>query len=204
MRLGIFGGTFDPVHFGHLLLAELCREQRELDQVWLLPAAVPPHKQGRQLADAEHRVEMLKLAVAGHAAMQVSLLEVEQGGVCYSVDTLSTIHAADSSAELFFLIGGDSLDDLPNWRNPGGICRLATPVVVARPDQSNLDFGGLEAFVTPERLDEIRAARVTMPSLELSSTEIRRRVAAGQSIRYQTPRAVEKYIEAQGLYRDGA
>src|SRR5262249_55888086 len=130
MRLGLFGGSFDPVHYGHLLLAETCREQCRLDAVWFVPAAVPPHKQARELSSAENRVEMLKLAIAGNEAFSVYQMEIERGGVSYTVDTLEQLHAEDPTRELFFLMGADSLADLPTWRNPRRICELAIPLIV--------------------------------------------------------------------------
>ncbi|GAG03859.1 unnamed protein product, partial [marine sediment metagenome] len=111
MRIGLFGGTFDPVHFGHLLLAECCREQCRLDEVWFLPTATPPHKQDRQPTAAEHRVEMLELATSGNPAFSVCRHEIERSGVNYSVDTLAHFHAEDPSRELFFLMGADMLLD---------------------------------------------------------------------------------------------
>jgi nicotinate-nucleotide adenylyltransferase len=204
MRLGIFGGTFDPVHYGHLILAECCREQIALDEVWFLPAAVPPHKQGRELTEGPGRVEMLQLAIGGHPAFEVCRYELERGGVSYTVDTLAEIHRSDPSRELFFLMGADSLRDLRGWKDPARLCQLAIPVVVARagtPDEA-LDLSGLAALVSAERLDAIRAHRVVMPTIDLSASDLRKRVAEGRSIRYLTPRAVEKYIEEHGLYRD--
>lgn len=201
MRLGLFGGTFDPVHYGHLLLAECCREQCKLDSVWFVPAATPPHKQARELSAAARRIEMLELAIGGHEQFAVSRLEVERGGVSYTVDTLRELRRAEPQRELFFLMGADSLADLPTWREPAAICELALPVVVRRPSSAQTDFSVLAPLVSPARLEEIRRHEVEMPPIGLSSSEIRRRVAAGLSIRYQTPRAVEKYIEAQGLYR---
>jgi nicotinate-nucleotide adenylyltransferase len=200
MRIGIFGGTFDPVHYGHLLLAETCREQCALDQVWLLPASVPPHKQERTLTPANRRTEMLELAIAGHEAFIVSSLEIERGGVSYTVDTLSTVRQGQPDAELFFLMGADSLHDLPTWRETQRICQLATPVVVRRRGAPEPDFNVLNGIVADERLVEIRRHQVEMPVVDFSSTAIRQAVAAGRSIRYQTPRAIEKYIETHGLY----
>lgn len=201
MRLGLFGGSFDPVHFGHLLLAEYCREQARLDQVVFLPAAVPPHKQDRELSPAERRLEMLQLAVAGHEQFAVSRYEVDRGGVSYTVDTLRHYRQQDPEGALFLLVGADMLHDLPRWREAAEICQLAIPVAVRRPGVGELDYSLLAGLVAPERLDRFRQYQVEMPKIGLSSTEIRRRVAAGLSIRYQTPRAVEKYIETQGLYR---
>lgn len=201
MRLGIFGGSFDPVHLGHLLLAESAWEQCRLDQVWFMPAARAPHKQEASSASAEQRVEMLRLAIAGNEHLAISTLEIDRGGVSYTVDTLTAIREEHPTADLFLLMGADSLRDLPHWRSSAKICQLATPVVVARPDSPAPSFSNLAPLVSPERLAEIETHRVEMPLLQYSSTDIRLRTAAGQSIRYRTPRAVEKYIETAGLYR---
>ncbi len=205
MRLGILGGTFDPVHYGHLLLAESCREQLSLEQVWFLPAAVPPHKQQRELAPAAQRVEMLELAIGGNERFLVCPYEIERGGVNYTVDTLAHLHQKDPSRELFFLMGADSLRDLPSWKEPARLCQLATPVVVCRSGfhaaaDESLDLTALATLLPNERLEAIRAHQVQMPRIDLSSREIRQRVAARKSIRYSTPRAVEMYIEAHRLY----
>jgi nicotinate-nucleotide adenylyltransferase len=201
MRLGLFGGTFDPVHIGHLLLAEYCREQCRLDAVWFVPAAEPPHKQRPNLTPAQQRIEMLELAIGGHEAFSVCTREVERGGVSYTVDTLGDLAAEDFGRQLYFLLGGDSLADLPHWREPARVCELALPVVVARPGSPPADYDSLRGLVSPARLAEIRAHQVEMPQIGISSREIRRRIAAGLSIRYQTPRAVEKYIETARLYK---
>ena len=207
MRLGILGGTFDPVHYGHLLMAESCREQLKLEQVWFMPAAVPPHKQQADVTPAAQRIAMLELAIGGHGAFRVCPYEVEKGSVSYTVDTLSYLVEEDPSREIFFILGADSLRDLPSWRQPERICHLAVPAVVSRSlpgtvdTGEELDFGPLARLVSPERLDTIRSHQVRMPRMDLSSSDIRRRVAAARSIRYQTPRAVEKYIDAERLYR---
>lgn len=210
MRLGIFGGTFDPVHYGHLLLAECCREQLALDELWFLPAAVPPHKQDADLSPPTARVEMLELATSGHAAFRICTYEVDRGGVNYTVDTLAHLKTEDPARELFFLMGADSLRDLPQWREPARLCELATPVVVHRaggntgsPGES-LDWTGLGQLVGDARLAEILRHQVAMPRIDLSASDLRQRVAAGQSIRYRTPRAVEMYIHTAGLYRSAA
>jgi nicotinate-nucleotide adenylyltransferase len=205
MRLGIFGGSFDPVHYGHLLLAETCREQCRLDQVWFLPAAVPPHKQSRQLAPAKARAEMLELAIAGHEPFVVSTIEIDRGGVSYTVETLRHVRERGQPGdELFLLMGADSLDEFVTWREPAEICRLATPVVVRRAGLPEPDYRALAALVSAERLEEIRRHQVEMPIIGLSSTDLRRRAAAGRSLRFRTPRAVEKYIETHALYRETA
>lgn len=197
MRLGVFGGSFDPVHYGHLLLAEFCREACRLEQVWFMPAGQPPHKR-RALTPAVQRLEMLELAVGGHDAFRVSRLEIERPGASFTVDTLEAIHADVAGRrevlELVLLLGGDSYRDLATWRNPQRICELAELAVVDRGQQA-------ESGQRNEALGQHRVAWVAMPRIDLASREIRRRVARSASIRYQTPRAVEEYIAAHELYR---
>ena len=153
MRIGIYGGSFDPVHYGHLLLAEACREQCRLDEVWFLPAAVAPHKRDREPAAAEHRAAMLDLATAGHPAFRVSRYEIDRGGVNYTVETLEHFTAEDASRELFLLVGADMLNDLPNWRRAKDVCRLALPVAVRRAGSPPVDFDCLRPLVSPDRLE---------------------------------------------------
>lgn len=200
MRLGIFGGSFDPVHYGHLLLAECCREACQLDEVWFMPAHQPPHKQQRTLTDPRRRLEMLQLAIAGNPAFQVSNLELERGGVSYTVDTLRQVHERYPDAELFLLLGADSMAELPTWREAESVCRLARLAVVCRPGQI-VDWTPLQAMLGEASRSVLHVQLVPMPQVEFSSSDIRARVAAGRSIRYRTPRAVELYIRQHGLYR---
>jgi nicotinate-nucleotide adenylyltransferase len=200
MKLGIFGGTFDPVHDGHLLLAECCREQRALNEVWFLPTAVPPHKNNMRLSPAADRVEMLNLAIAGNPAFSVCTYETNRGGVNYTVDTLAYFKKEYPTRELFFLLGEDMLLDLPRWRQPEKVCELAIPIVVRRAGMPPLDFSCLNGIASPQRIEVIRANQVEMPEIGISSTAIRKRISAGKTIRFQTPRAVEKYIETHKLY----
>jgi len=198
MRVGLFGGTFDPVHFGHLLMAEQCREHCRLDEVWFLPSGLPPHKQQAPITEGGQRVEMLRLATAGHSVFQVNDLELKRDGPTFTVDTLSELAAQEPGRELFFLIGGDSLNDLPTWREPERIAELAVIVAanrgdVALPSQTELTSLLGEAVAN-------RVQLVTMPGMDVSATDIRRRVREGKSIRYMTPRAVEVYIHQHGLY----
>jgi nicotinate-nucleotide adenylyltransferase len=202
MRLGIFGGTFDPVHYGHLLLAEACREQRQLDEVWFVPAAVPPHKQRRDVTSGKRRIAMLELAIGGHAALRASHVEIERGGVSFTVDTLACVRRQQPDAELFLLMGADTLLDLPSWKEPSRICQLALPVVVRRWKTPAPSLDVLSGFASAGLVERIRSHQVEMPLIELSSTDIRQRVASGGSIRFRTPRAVERYIETHGLYRN--
>jgi nicotinate-nucleotide adenylyltransferase len=144
---------------------------------------------------------MLELALAGNERLRASALEIDRGGVSYTVETLAAVHEQVAGATLLLLMGADSLHDLPTWREPARICELAVPAVVRRGGSPEPDFSVLTQLVSPQRLAEIRAAQVQMPLIELSSTDLRHRAAAGQSLRYRTPRAVEKYIETHRLYR---
>jgi len=199
MRLGIFGGSFDPIHYGHLLLAEQCREQCRLDEVWFMPARVPPHKQDRELSSGQARAEMLDFAVAGCPHLQISRLELQREGPSFTVETLAELRAEDDSRELFFLIGSDSLRDLPSWHKPREIAELATIVAVNRGDRPLPDNDSLTSMLGEELAQRIQL--VTMPGIDLSATDIRRRVRDGKSIRFMTPRAVEAYIGEHGLYK---
>jgi nicotinate-nucleotide adenylyltransferase len=191
MRVGVFGGSFDPVHFAHLILAEQCREQAALDRVLFVLAPRPPHKLDKAITAYRHRREMLELAIAGYPVFQISDLERDRTGPSYTVDTLHELQNQQPADEFFLIIGSDSLRDLPSWREPAEIAKLATLLVVDRPD----------APAPAELPIYFRMQRIASPLMEISSTDIRQRVQAGRSIRYLTPRAVECYIEAHGLYR---
>lgn len=202
MRLGVFGGSFDPVHYGHLLLAECCREQLCLDKVLFVPAGLPPHKKDHRLTPAVHRVAMLELALAAEPGFEICRYEVDRAEVSYTVETLRYLKSRFPSAELFLLVGADMLNDLPNWREAGEVCRLATPVGVRRGGMAPPSLDHLRAILDPGRLDELRSLQVDMPQIELSASDIRARVATGRSIRFRVPKAVEMYILSHGLYRD--
>lgn len=202
MKIGVFGGTFDPIHFGHLLLAESCREQCGLDRVWFVPAATPPHKQEREISAEKHRVEMLSLAISGHASFEINTSEIDRGGVTYTTDTLEIFAAEQPDAEFFLLIGADSLDDFLTWRDPARICELALPIVINRPGYDAPNLAKLSTVISADRLAAAREHQVESPWIDLSSTNIRQRVRDQQSIRYRTPRSVEKYIETSGLYQE--
>jgi len=200
MRLGLLGGTFDPIHLGHLILAERCREECRLDQVWFLPAGNPPHKQNEAISPGNQRAEMVELAIAGHPQFSVNRMELSRTGRSFTVDTLREVQAQDSTRELFFLIGADSLADLPMWRDPAGIAELATIVAVNRGDRPLPDLDALRSRLGDAVMQRIQI--VTMPGIDLSATDIRDRVREGKSIRFMTPRPCEIYIEQHGLYRN--
>lgn len=205
MRLGIYGGSFDPVHLGHLLVAESCREQARLDRVLFVPAATPPHKQGRRLAPGAHRLAMLALATGGEPAFGVLSTELDRGGVSWTVDTLEALHAVHPTDSLHLILGPDALAGLPTWRSPARILALAAPLAVEREGVD--DIGAvvtrqpLRDLLGSEVAGRIARERVVCPAIGIRSTSIRAAIAAGRSIRYRTPAAVERYIATHGLYR---
>ncbi|MBI3864841.1 MAG: nicotinate-nucleotide adenylyltransferase [Planctomycetia bacterium] len=195
MRLGIFGGTFDPVHYGHLLLAEQCREQCRLDQVWFIPAGVPPHKVSEAIAAGRVRAEMLDLAIAGHEAFRVDRREIARTTPSYTVDTLTEIRTEFPAARLFFLMGADSLRDFTTWREPERILELAELAVVNRGEGRPAPPDVLSGKGVIERIHH-----VTIPFVDISSSDLRLRVREHRSIRFLTPRAVECYLAEHRLY----
>lgn len=202
MRIGIYGGTFDPIHVAHLVLAEQCREQCHLDEVWFVPAASPPHKQNSVISSAKTRAEMIEFAISGNPQFKLSRIELDRSGPSYTVTTLEQLRAEDPTRELFLLIGADSVRDLPTWREPQRILELATVVAVnrGRDPIANAQLGQVIqklGFVAASRIEWVQ-----MPGMEISATEIRERIAAGRSIRYLVPRAVEAYLKQNHLYRD--
>jgi nicotinate-nucleotide adenylyltransferase len=207
MRIGIYGGSFNPVHLGHLIAAECCREQARLDRVLFVPAATPPHKQGQLLADAADRVAMLTLAVGGHEAFAVSTIEVDRGGVSYTVDTLAVLADRHPHDTLALVLGPDALAQLPTWREPRTIADRCELVAVERERLDDVAAiardAGLADLLGQERLAALIASPVRMPAIGVRASDLRAAVAAGTSIRYRTPRAVEAFIMSHGLYRDG-
>jgi nicotinate-nucleotide adenylyltransferase len=189
VRLGIFGGTFDPPHLGHLIAAQDAFSALGLDRVLFVPAAVPPHKQGGVSTPAEARLEMLRAAVAGDPRFEVDDLELRRPGPSYTVDTLRELRRRDPSASLSILMGVDQFCALHTWREPLEIARLAEVVVLTR--DGIVDVG--TPLDIPYRL-------VPVTRIDLSATEIRRRVAAGEPIRYLVPPAVESIIVREGFY----
>jgi nicotinate-nucleotide adenylyltransferase len=203
MRIGVFGGTFDPVHLGHLILAEQCREQGSLDEVWFIPSARPPHKLDRHLTPFAQRAEMLALAVAGHPAFRLDEIEKDRPGPSFTADTLAELHGRHPDAELFLLLGSDTLPDLPSWHNPGEIVRRAGLLVTMRPGHPLLSGADLRARLQLPEEVPLRLQAVDAPLIDIASRDLRRRAAEGRSLRYLVPRAVECYIQDKHLYRGG-
>lgn len=195
MTVGLFGGTFDPPHIGHLLVASHASELLGLDRLVFIPSAVSPHKRDRLLTPAEHRLAMVRLAVAGVAGMEVSDLEVRRGGVSYSIDTLQTMQREHSGAAITLLIGMDNVADFGSWRDPEGILGIARVVVLTRP-----------GYRTPPGSDEYvsRMQLCSVPEIAIASRDIRRRVQEGRSIHWMVTAEVEDYILRHGLYLTSA
>lgn len=191
-RVGLFGGSFNPPHVGHLAVAEGAREAAALDRVLWMPAATPPHKQGHDLPAGAHRLAMTRLATDDHDAFDVSGLELRRAGVSYTVDTLRALRAEHPDAELLLLIGGDSLAQFHSWREPAAILDLAGLLVYPRP--------GFDLSAVSEAVRR-RVTLLDRPLLDLSSTDVRGLLRAGRSARYLIPDAVLAYAAEHGLYR---
>jgi nicotinate-nucleotide adenylyltransferase len=197
MKEGILGGTFDPIHIGHLIIAEEVRLRLELDEVLFIPAGEPWLKSERTLSSGEHRLEMVKLAIGTNPYFKPCTIELERPGPSYSVDTVSALRGELSSeVQLYFVVGFDSLAELPLWKEPERLVSLCHIVAVRRPG-FELDWHHLEQAI-PGLSSQVMIMDV--PQIEISSTEIRQRVRNGTSIRYLVPEAVERYMLEQGLY----
>jgi nicotinate-nucleotide adenylyltransferase len=200
-RVGIIGGSFDPVHMGHMVIAQDALELLDLSSVVFIPAAIPPHKQHMLQMDSEHRLNMLRLAVEADTRFCVSDIEVQRGGVSYTVDTIHALEREYGNAELFLIVGSDTLVDLHNWHRINEILDLCGVATFLRPGEDELD--GIEqkimlpADAKKRLLDHVFEAH----RIGISSTEIRMRLAQGRCIRYLVPPEVEKYIYEHGLYQ---
>lgn len=198
MRVGVFGGTLDPVHAGHFAAIQAARERLDLDHVLLVPAGSPRLKERRPEASATHRLEMARLAVGQLPGVVVSDIEVSRPGPTYTVDTLE---ALPRGRELFLLLGADALRQIGLWRRPRRVLQLARPVVVARPGEE--PEASLEALAAVDEEARSMATVVEGPLVDVSSTEVRRRVREGLSIAGLVSGPVARYIAEQGLYRRG-
>jgi nicotinate-nucleotide adenylyltransferase len=195
-RLGILGGTFDPPHIAHLVMADQARSQLNLSRVLVVLAGQPPHKLGRPVTPTEHRLVMTQLAIADDPNLVLSRVDVDRPGPHYTADTLAVLRAAHPEDELYLLIGSDSLRDLRTWRDPVRIVAQARLAVMRRPD-AEPDMRALEAALPGI---SARVEWVDTPWLDISSSDIQRRVRAGLSIRHLVSTAVERYIVEHGLY----
>lgn len=202
MRLGVLGGSFDPIHLGHLLVAEEARETLACDRVLLVPAARPPHKPDRILTPYAQRLRMVELAVTGLDGLAASDLERDADHPSFTVETLRRLRSAEAGAELWLILGADSLEDIPNWREPEEIGRLAQIAVYPRPGWTGeLALLADRAPLTRRWRAEGRIHLLDGPPVDLSASEIRRRAAAGRSLRFLVTEEVRRFILEQRLYR---
>jgi nicotinate-nucleotide adenylyltransferase len=199
MRVGIFGGTFDPVHVGHLILAEQCRDQARLDEVRFVPTYHPPHKDKNQITRFELRCDMLELATAGHPHFRIARIEKELPPPGYTAETLAELHRREPENDFSLILGSDCLPDLPGWYQPLRVVEQAGLVVVPRPGVILWTAERLARALDVD-VSKVRLQFAACPMIEIASRELRRAVADGLSIRYLVPRAVEEYIRERKLY----
>ncbi len=192
MDVGLFGGSFNPPHVAHLIVAEVARDQFGLDEVWWIPNATPPHKSSDELADVEHRLEMTKRAVSDNSGFRLCDIEIERAGVSYTVETVRALQEQYPDTDFGLVIGSDSLDHFAEWHRPDEIAERVPLVVYKRP-------GVIDTVPEPRFARHVRF--VAAPVMEVSGTEIRSRCRSGRSIRYLVPEGVRTYIEENGLYR---
>ena len=192
-RIGILGGTFDPIHLGHLIIAEQARDQYGLDRVLLIPSGHSYFKDNREqkVLSAQERLEMTRIAAEGYAPFTVSDIEVNRPGNTYSFETLEEIAAANPGAELFFIVGADTVCAMSTWKEPARIFSVCTVLAAMREDQTESLRREFGARILP----------VNIPNIGISSTDIRQRVASGKSIHYLVPDALESYIMETGIYK---
>jgi nicotinate-nucleotide adenylyltransferase len=196
MRIGILGGTFNPPHLGHLVAAQEAYRELTLEQVVLIPAGIPPHKPVDDEPGPEHRLELCRLAVGGDERFAVSDLELRRDGPSFTVDTLKLLRTQSPSDDLFLILGGDIAAGLPKWHEPERVLELATVAIAKRRGTAK---AAVQDALTQLKGGE-RARFFEMPRIGISSTMVRRRVRAGQPIRYFVPDGVMHYIETHGLY----
>jgi nicotinate-nucleotide adenylyltransferase len=199
MKFGIMGGTFDPIHLGHLIIAEEARSRLDLDKVMFIPAGKPWRKSGHEITPAHHRVEMVKLAIQSNPFFSLVTMEVDRPGSTFTVDTLEQLWKdVGYDSQLFLLMSWESLKDMPNWKAPYRISKMATVVAFPRPGFNRPDLAAMEDVIPG--LSE-RCLMLEEPCIGISSTAIRARVMEAKSIRYLVPDTVEKYIADNGLYK---
>ena len=203
MRIGIYGGSFDPIHIGHLWIGEAAMESLSLGELRWIPAAQSPLKGKGPVASDPTRLQMLHLALDALDGHVVDDREIRRGSVSYTVDTVADLQAEFPAAEIVLVIGSDSLATMRQWSRPEDLLSQVILAVVQRGGESEIDFSVLDGLVPPERIELFRRHVIPMPVIELSSSELRDRMAAGRSIRFRTPRSVEALITAEKLYTSG-
>lgn len=200
-RIGLMGGTFNPIHIAHLILAENAYWQYDLDEVVFLPNGIPPHKRNAHIAPDEDRLAMVQLAVEGIPYFSVSDMEIRRKGLSYSSDTLLELKSAHPECEYYFIMGGDSIEQIDSWHSPDIILANCIVLAAIRDQKDDAEFDQQIAALT-EKYDA-RICKLTIPRLELSSSEIRKRVKDGMPVRFMLPQAVWDYMMERKLYKTG-
>ncbi len=200
MKVGVLGGSFDPIHFGHLVAAEEARVMLKLARIIFVPAGQPPHKLHRTLSPSEGRLEMVNIAIATNPHFESSRVDFDRSGPHFSVDTVRILRdQLGQRTEIFFIVGLDSLLEIGTWREPEQLLKLCHLVGVSRPGYPAVDFSKLDPRI---QRSADRIVVLPIPELNISSSSLRRRVSDGLPIKYQLPEGVEEYIYAKGLYKD--
>lgn len=200
-RIGLYGGTFDPIHLGHLIVARSVLEQLPLDEVVFIPSANPPHKDHARLTDFAHRAEMVRLAIAGEPGFSLDDCENKRAGPSYTLDTVTEFQQRyGNAAEIHWIIGADSLPELVGWHRIRDLVDACQILTVSRPGWDKPDLRPLEKPLGSERLAKLRRGVTETPRIDICSTDIRARVGAGLSIRFLVAESVRDYIESKGLF----
>jgi len=202
-KIGILGGTFDPVHVGHLSIAQAVMTEFGIEKVLLIPAHQPPHKEGKPMADAAHRLAMLRTAVRGLRGLEISDIELRRGGTSFTIDTINAVKKEyGDDAALYFIIGADSLVELADWKSIAELLRTCTFVTVTRPGYSQHHLDALEKKVPEADLARLREHYLKTDPIDISSTAIREKIRAGEPVTKLVRAPVERYIIEHGLYRE--
>ncbi len=200
-RTGLFGGSFNPVHCGHLIVARAVAEQLDLARVVFLPSGVPPHKRPAELLDSRHRAQMVRLAIAGEPGFEFSEFDLGRGGPTYTFDTVAQFaDQLGAEAELHWIIGADSFPELASWHRISELVNACRIITAARPGWEAPDLSRLRAILTEAQIARLVSGILSTPRIDISSTDIRERIANGRSIRYLVPEGVSRYIEDHRLY----
>ena len=201
-RVGLYGGSFNPVHHGHLIVARAVLEQLSLQRVLFLPSERPPHKLGRPILSGRHRAAMVQLAIDGEPLFEFNDFDLRDGP-SFTIDTVLHFRGVfGPAAELHWIIGADSLAELATWKRAGELVDACRIVVAARPGWQEIDWHVFDPVLRPQQVDRLRAGIIATPQIDISATDIRERIRAGRSIRYLVPDAVRQYIAEHDLYRE--
>lgn len=202
-RVGLYGGSFNPIHIGHLIVARSVAERLELTRVIFIPSAVPPHKEGERLVEPRHRAEMVRLAIAADPLFDFSDFDLARQGPSYTIETIAHFKKGlPAGAELFWIIGADWLTELDTWYKAAELVDACTVVTAARPGWDQPDLAALSTKLGDAQIAKLRAHVLDTPRIDISATDIRQRVAAGKPIRYLVPESVRQYIEMFRLYAE--